>query len=65
MPIYAYKCKACGEQFEALRRMSDRDEEVTCPACGREHPQRVLSNVFASSGSSSGGGSAPASFRPT
>jgi putative FmdB family regulatory protein len=64
MPIYAYKCKACGERFEAMRRMSDRDEDVNCPACGKEYPQRVLSNVFASSGSGSGGGSAPV-FRPT
>ena len=30
MPIYAYKCKACGERFEAMRRMSDRDEDVCC-----------------------------------
>ncbi len=64
MPIYAYKCKSCGEQFDSMRRMSDRDEDVSCPACGELAPQRMLSSVFASSGSGSGGGSAPA-FRPT
>jgi putative FmdB family regulatory protein len=63
MPIYAYKCKSCGERFEAMRRMSDRDEDVCCSACGTEYPQRVLSNVFSSSGASTGG--APVYTRPT
>ena len=63
MPIYAYKCKKCGEKFEAMRRMQDRDEDVSCPACGREYPLRVLSNVFSAPGSSTGG--EPISTRPT
>jgi putative FmdB family regulatory protein len=63
MPIYAYKCKSCGERFEAMRRMSDRDQDVSCPSCGTEYPQRVLSNVFSASGSSTGG--TPVYTRPT
>ena len=33
MPIYDYKCAACGHRFELLRSISNRDEAV-CPRCG-------------------------------
>ena len=32
MPIYQYKCQACGHQLEALQKMSDA-KLVDCPAC--------------------------------
>jgi putative FmdB family regulatory protein len=46
MPIYEYKCKACGDGFELRRSISDSDTEVECPKCGAKNPQRVLS-IFA------------------
>jgi len=33
MPIYAYKCSACGFAKDALQKMSDPPLTV-CPACG-------------------------------
>jgi putative FmdB family regulatory protein len=33
MPIYAYKCSACGHAKDALQKMSDAPLTV-CPACG-------------------------------
>ena len=33
MPIYEYRCSACGHELEALRKLSDAPL-VTCPACG-------------------------------
>lgn len=33
MPIYAYKCDACGYAKDVLQRMSD-DPISDCPACG-------------------------------
>ncbi|MDQ0568689.1 putative FmdB family regulatory protein [Variovorax paradoxus] len=33
MPIYAYKCSACGFAKDALQKMSDAPFTV-CPACG-------------------------------
>jgi len=33
MPIYAYKCDACGHAKDVLQRMSD-DPISECPACG-------------------------------
>ncbi|MDO5679049.1 MAG: zinc ribbon domain-containing protein [Pelistega sp.] len=35
MPIYAYKCSACGHQKEAIQKMSDAPL-TTCPECGKE-----------------------------
>ena len=34
MPIYAYKCSACGHTKDALQKMSDAPLTV-CPACGQ------------------------------
>ena len=31
MPIYEYRCKGCGEKFEAL--VFNRDDKVSCPKC--------------------------------
>lgn len=35
MPIYAYKCSACGHAKDVLQKMSDAPLTV-CPACGAE-----------------------------
>ena len=35
MPIYAYKCSACGHAQDVLQRMSDAPLTV-CPECGKE-----------------------------
>ena len=35
MPIYAYRCSACGHAKDVLQRMSD-PLLTTCPACGGE-----------------------------
>jgi putative FmdB family regulatory protein len=34
MPIYAYKCDACGFAKDVLQKMSD-DPLVDCPSCGK------------------------------
>lgn len=35
MPIYAYRCSACGHAKDALQKLSDAPL-TTCPACGAE-----------------------------
>jgi putative FmdB family regulatory protein len=35
MPIYAYRCSACGHAKDVLRKVSD-PLLSTCPACGAE-----------------------------
>ncbi|GAB3315742.1 FmdB family zinc ribbon protein [Luteimonas notoginsengisoli] len=33
MPIYAYRCAACGHDFDRLQKLSDPDPDA-CPSCG-------------------------------
>ena len=33
MPIYEYRCSACGHELEALQKLSDAPL-VACPSCG-------------------------------
>jgi putative FmdB family regulatory protein len=55
MPIYAYKCRQCGEKFESVRGMHESDDEVTCPKCGTKKPKRILSSFFSTGLSASRG----------
>ena len=42
MPIYEYRCDACGFQKEHLQKMSD-PQLTTCPECGKESYSKQLS----------------------
>ena len=42
MPIYEYRCSACGHQDEHLQKVSDAPLTV-CPACGKKKYQKQLS----------------------
>jgi putative FmdB family regulatory protein len=42
MPIYAYRCGACGHQKDVLQKMSDPTLTV-CPSCGAESFAKQLS----------------------
>ncbi|WP_407354151.1 FmdB family zinc ribbon protein [Luteimonas sp. R10] len=41
MPIYAYRCAACGHDFDRLQKLSDPDPEA-CPACAADAVKRQL-----------------------
>lgn len=42
MPIYEYKCGACGALTDALQKISDAPLEV-CPSCGASALKRLIS----------------------
>lgn len=42
MPIYEYRCTACGYQKDHLQKMSDAPL-TTCPSCGAETYSKQLS----------------------
>ena len=42
MPIYEYRCTACGHQDEFLQKVSD-PAITECPACGKPALQKLLS----------------------
>lgn len=62
MPLYEYRCRACGERFEVLQRVGEGAEQVICPECGKTAPDKQLSTFAAgaSGSTSSSSYSAPA-----
>lgn len=44
MPIYEYRCEACGGEQEAIQRMSDAPLRL-CVSCGKEALMRVMSRT--------------------
>jgi putative FmdB family regulatory protein len=42
MPIYEYKCESCGEELEALQKVSE-DPLMDCPACGKSSLKKKVS----------------------
>jgi putative FmdB family regulatory protein len=42
MPIYEYRCGACGHDLEALQKMSDAPLRK-CPECGKSQLRRLVS----------------------
>lgn len=50
MPLYEYKCLACGHQFELL--ILRQSQTFACPACASASLERLLSMFAVSSDSS-------------
>jgi putative FmdB family regulatory protein len=46
MPLYDFRCRACGHEFEALVRSGDAPE---CPSCKSPDLERLLSMFAVSS----------------
>lgn len=42
MPIYEYKCNACGHQFDKLQKVSDSALK-DCPKCGKPDLTKLIS----------------------
>lgn len=43
MPLYEYRCRKCDHEFEQMRSLKDRDQDVSCPKCGEPEPERRIS----------------------
>jgi len=43
MPLYEYRCEACQQRFEVIRKFSDPELEV-CTLCGKGPVTRLLSS---------------------
>ncbi len=71
MPIYAYRCSACGHAKDVLQKLSDAPL-TTCPACGAESfSKQVTAAGFQLKGSGwyatdfKGGGSSSTAVAPS
>lgn len=53
MPIYEFKCLKCEDCFELLV-MGDDQAELSCPKCGSEDFERVLSTTNYAMGTGAG-----------
>ncbi|WP_455380184.1 FmdB family zinc ribbon protein [Acidihalobacter prosperus] len=42
MPIYEYRCQACGHELEMIQKMTDQPL-VDCPACGKPALKKQIS----------------------
>ena len=52
MPLYEYRCRDCGNQFEVLQRLGEGAEGLACTGCGAAALDKQFS-TFATSGGSS------------
>ena len=41
MPLYEYKCSACGHRFERIVKFSDPPVK-TCPHCGKDEVEQLI-----------------------
>jgi putative FmdB family regulatory protein len=65
MPIYEYRCQACGEQFDKfIRSLTQLPAEVICPACHSADTRRVMSMPAVHMGGAGAAHSAPAEPSP-
>ena len=44
MPVYEYRCRACGEAFERFQAIREEPVRV-CPHCGRPRVERLISRT--------------------
>ena len=47
MPIYEYKCDACGTKFEKLVRRSEETSGLSCRSCCETHLSQEFSTFAA------------------
>jgi putative FmdB family regulatory protein len=42
MPIYEYRCSQCGEKFESFTQTMSSGDITSCPACGSQLTDKLL-----------------------
>ncbi|MDP4180147.1 MAG: zinc ribbon domain-containing protein [Bacillota bacterium] len=46
MPFYDLKCKTCGEEFNIMAKMSDKDQNlIKCVKCGSDDLETLFKNI--------------------
>jgi putative FmdB family regulatory protein len=43
MPVYEFRCTACGEIFEKMLRFSEADKNPVCPKCASPETKKKIS----------------------
>ena len=56
MPIFEFRCLNCGKIYEKLFIIGSREEvDITCPDCGSDSAERVISKTNYAMGQGKGG----------
>lgn len=58
MPVYEYRCDACGETFDLFVRSVTQQKEPKCPQCGSTQVRKAVS-LFGVGGAGSERGTVP------
>ena len=58
MPIFEFRCIACGDLFEKLFLSNNEDVDLACPECGSDTFERVVSRTNYTVGLGPGGNQA-------
>ena len=46
MPFYDLRCEGCGEEFNIMAKMSERENRtIKCPKCGSNELSTVFKNI--------------------
>lgn len=43
MPIYEFRCRSCGAQFEKLVISADDAKDILCASCASQDVEKILS----------------------
>ena len=54
MPLYEYRCRDCGHQFEILQRLGEGADGLACPGCGAEALAKQYSTFASATGGNQG-----------
>ncbi len=52
MPLFDYRCLSCNNTFSELRRISEKDDKISCPQCKNESTKRLLTSFSVGSSTS-------------
>ena len=45
MPVYAYRCRVCGEVTDRFFSVADAPDHVVCEHCSSDQTHRIISRV--------------------
>jgi putative FmdB family regulatory protein len=54
MPLYEYRCKDCGTEFEKQLRFSEANQLPACPNCNSTQTRKKISSVVSFSANTAG-----------
>ena len=43
MPVYDYRCNACGSLYDVYHKTKEIAEDVLCPSCGSREYKKLMS----------------------